>query len=139
MQKVNPNSNNQRKKRAAELHNSNRVKNSENQAKKSAERELRLNKRAESKSKATYSFNESELIFVSNWDELRNIPDSDHFKLDIEEYNGWIKCKETGDVIQYLSTHTFYGTTYKMYQKTLNEHGFPVKLANWDAEESKTN
>ena len=139
MKNINPNSNNQRKKRAAELHNSKRIEDSERKEKSIAERNSRLVKRADAKSKATYSFNESELIFVSNWDELRRIPDSDHFKLDIEEYNGWIKCKETGDIVQYLSTHTFYGTTYKMYQKTLNEHGFPVKLANWDAEESKTN
>lgn len=72
---------------------------------------------------------------IKNWKELAEVPESETHKLEItpENGNGWIICKETGDHVQYLSTHTFYGLDYEYNTELLQKHGFDVQLANWDA------
>lgn len=48
---------------------------------------------------------------------------------------GWIVPKtETAENKKYLSTHTFYGSSCKGYEKLLQKCGFDVELNNWDKE-----
>lgn len=72
---------------------------------------------------------------INNWAELKAVPDSATHRLSISigDGNGWIVNKETGKHERYLSTHTFYGLDFEYSTKLLQEHGFDVQLANWDA------
>ena len=70
---------------------------------------------------------------IENWEELKTVPDSEKYTLDIGEYNGWVLDKETGEMEAYLSTHTFYGSQHEHSTKYLQSCGFNVVLANWDA------
>ena len=71
-------------------------------------------------------------IFIAGWEELREVKDSENYTIEFEEGNGWILDKKTKETKHYLSTHTFYGGTYKYSTKILQECGFNVELANWD-------
>ena len=72
-----------------------------------------------------------ELKLISNWKELKQVPDSETHTLEIGEHNGWIQSLETGKNEVYLSTHTFYGSTYKYSSHVLQKHGFNVQLKSW--------
>lgn len=56
--------------------------------------------------------------------------------------SGWIKpITETEETEKnyfehhrYLSTHTFYGKSYKYYTRKLQEFGFDIELVTWDQE-----
>jgi len=83
---------------------------------------------------------------VSTWEELAAIPPSATHRLDIEpeHCNGWIKSIEEqrgtdSDSGIYLSTHTFYGSNYEAMTRKLQECGFNVQLANWDAAPAESN
>lgn len=81
---------------------------------------------------------------IRNWKELFELPPNDKYKIvpDHNDYghSAWIvpveETPETeGDYFLhhvYLSTHTFYGSTYKYSTKKLQEHGFDVEIDNWD-------
>jgi hypothetical protein len=71
---------------------------------------------------------------IKNWIELAKVADSETHTLDItpEDGSGWIRSKADDEVVEYLSTHTFYGMSYKYYEKLLQKHGFNVQLENWD-------
>lgn len=76
---------------------------------------------------------------ISTWAELAAVPESETHRLDIGDYNGWIVTKKPksdkfSDRMHYLSTHTFYGSTYQYSTKILQECGFDIELASWDAE-----
>ena len=69
---------------------------------------------------------------IKTWDELKECKSETHI-LEIEDCCGWIHCKlDKGKHAHYLSTHTFYGGTYKNSTKLLQACGFDVELANWD-------
>jgi hypothetical protein len=76
---------------------------------------------------------------IKNWDELKKVPANDRFKIVVDDCCGWIKPVNDEDIeigvnYEYLSTHTFYGSSYKQYTKLLQKYGFNVELDNWDKE-----
>jgi hypothetical protein len=73
------------------------------------------------------------MSFINNWEELSAVEDSETYTLEIEEYSGWVRSKDTGKNEYYLSTHTFYGSMYESSSKKLQSYGFNVQLRNWDA------
>ena len=87
---------------------------------------------------------------IRNWKELLAIPPNDKYKIvdrDGYGYNAWIEPIEKTEETEknwskhyiYLSTHTFYGKTYKYSTRVLQEHGFDVEIDNWDKEEEDKN
>ena len=75
--------------------------------------------------------------YIKSWEELAKEKSPTHIlEIDIEGCNGWIRPKndneDSWDGKHYLSTHTFYGSTYKWSTKILQSCGFNVELANWD-------
>lgn len=84
---------------------------------------------------------------INNWDDLGKQKSKDgKYKIQIEEsgYCGWIvPVEETEETKkdyfkhhQYLSTHTFYGSTYKESTKKLQDYGFDVEIETWDKEKN---
>ena len=75
---------------------------------------------------------------ISTWAELATVEESatHRLEIDIEGCNGWIHRKGSpdGEMGRYLSTHTFYGSTYAASTERLRRCGFDVTIANWDAE-----
>jgi len=83
---------------------------------------------------------------IKNWEELFALPPNDKYKIvqDKDGYPcGWIVPIEETPKTEgkdffkhhiYLSTHTFYGSTYKYSTKKLQEYGFDVEINNWDKE-----
>lgn len=81
--------------------------------------------------------NEPKLI--KTWDELKECKSETH-TLEIDDCSGWIRSKVSNDKgffenNHYLSTHTFYGSTYEYSTKLLQKCGFNVRLANWDEDD----
>jgi negative regulator of genetic competence, sporulation and motility len=72
---------------------------------------------------------------IKGWEDLAMVEPSDKYYLDItpESGNGWVMNKDTGESERYLSTHTFYGLNHEISTKKLQEYGFDVVIANWDA------
>ena len=73
--------------------------------------------------------------FVRHWADLAEVPESETHRLeiDVEGCNGWIHRKDGKEYMgKYLSTHTFYGSSYRYSTKLLRRCGFAVTLANWD-------
>jgi cystathionine beta-lyase/cystathionine gamma-synthase len=76
---------------------------------------------------------------VKTWEELSSCTSETHtLDIDLEYGCGWIKPKVASneDALNgrhYLSTHTFYGSTYKWSTALLQKCGFNVILDNWDA------
>ena len=81
---------------------------------------------------------------IKTWEELAKVPDSENYTLDItpEDGNGWIVAKDGsgrfGGMVEYLSTHTFYGSQYAYSTELLQQYGFDVVIANWDESKSIT-
>lgn len=87
---------------------------------------------------------------IHDWNELSSIPNESAthiLEIDTAMCNGWLKAKEKKPYRRklsfmrtiryrdiYLSTHTFYGSSYKFYTKVLKACGFDVELDNWDKE-----
>lgn len=74
--------------------------------------------------------------FIKDWADLAKVPESGTHRLeiDVEDCNGWIVRKDGKHWYGgYLSTHTFYGSSYLRSTQRLRDCGFPVTLANWDA------
>ena len=78
----------------------------------------------------------SKPTYVETWEELSKVKSETHIlEIDVEGCNGWIHPKEddgTYDGHYYLSTHTFYGESYKNSTFVLQSFGFNVELDNWD-------
>jgi hypothetical protein len=85
--------------------------------------------------------------FIKDWNDLVGL-ESENYKLEIDTDmgNGRIVPKvETEETLRdygkhhmYLSTHTFYGSSYKDYTEVLQSFGFDVELNNWDKRRAKT-
>lgn len=72
---------------------------------------------------------------IKNWSDLDSL-ESENYFIEVDHYYGcgWIRAKDETLRDEYLSTHTFYGETYKGYEKILRNCGFDVKLVSWDKE-----
>lgn len=80
--------------------------------------------------------------FIRHWADLAAVPASETHYLEIhtDDGYGYIKRKDGLRFWRgYLSTHTFYGSSYMRSTQLLRECGFNVTLANWDALEPCTN
>lgn len=77
---------------------------------------------------------------IKSWPELVGL-ENDEYRLEIDAENcfGYIIRKSTGENVEYLSTHTFYGGTYKYYTYWLQKYGFDVQLENWDGKTEEIN
>lgn len=75
-------------------------------------------------------------LLIHNWDELAAVEDSETHTLKIDRCCGWINNKSTNQLDHYLSTHTFYGSTFKESTKILQTCGFNVQLKNCDAQQA---
>lgn len=87
---------------------------------------------------------------IKNWKELSQVPANDKYKIIVDDCYGWIvplcdmpddkdaficNCENRDDFYNnhvYLSTHTFYGKTYKRSTELLQRHGFDIEIDNWD-------
>lgn len=73
--------------------------------------------------------------YIENWEELSKEKSLTH-TLDIEDCCGWVGPINSDDNSMkgryYLSTHTFYGSSFEHSTKMLQSFGFNVELANWD-------
>ena len=81
--------------------------------------------------------NNKQIKYIESWEELREIKSPTHdLEIDLEGGCGWISPKESDkdswEGRHYLSTHTFYGGTFKSSTEILQSCGFNVELANWD-------
>lgn len=85
---------------------------------------------------------------IKNWEELAQVQPNDKYKIVIDEKygcSGWIvpvtETKETEENYfehhEYLSTHTFYGSSYKRSTELLQKFGFDVEIDNWDKKEEE--
>lgn len=74
----------------------------------------------------------NEPVLISTWNELRECESETHV-LEIKEdgHSGWIYPKGGGKFQHYLSTHTFYESTYSHSTRILQECGFNVQLVSW--------
>lgn len=77
--------------------------------------------------------------YIKHWSELKEVESPTHIlEIDLKYGSGWIKPKkepenpQSWDGYHYLSTHTFYGSSYKDSTEILQSCGFNVELANWD-------
>lgn len=80
---------------------------------------------------------DEEPIMIYGWEQLVGLK-NDKYYLDIDLHmgSGRIESIESSEEwLPYLSTHTFYGKSYKGYELTLRQYGFNVRLANWDTED----
>lgn len=82
-----------------------------------------------------------ELPKIRRWEDLDGLVSRDgryRIEVNLESGNGMIvptfelaEGESRWDHCEYLSTHTFYEKTYKMYQKILQKFGFAVELVSW--------
>lgn len=72
---------------------------------------------------------------IHDWEELAKCTSEDYYLvIDLSCCNGSIRRKSDNAYMEYLSTHTFYGTQYYASTVTLQKYGFNVRLDNWDKE-----
>lgn len=72
-------------------------------------------------------------ILVKDWEELKKLNLEDKlYKVEIKEYNGWIRNKFNNDLGVYLSTHTFYGSNCDESTLLFQLRGFMIEIDNWD-------
>lgn len=70
---------------------------------------------------------------IKTWNELKECTSETHsLEIDVDGGNGWITDKKNNENLHYLSTHTFYGSTYEYSTNLLQKCGFNVQLVNWD-------
>jgi hypothetical protein len=81
-------------------------------------------------------------VLISTWEELSKLETDTHrIEVNFEFCCGRVRPKfeltDDDDYYrnnEYLSTHTFYSSTYSYYTRVLRELGFNIQLANWDGE-----
>lgn len=74
---------------------------------------------------------------IKNWNDLIGL-ESEQYRLEIDTDMGCghiIPKDDPEGHRHYLSTHTFYGRTYKGYEELLQKCGFDIKLISWDADD----
>lgn len=71
---------------------------------------------------------------VKDWEELASLNlENENFKVEIEDNShGWIISKKENIYEQYLSTHTFYGSKYKISSLEFQLRGLMIEIDNWD-------
>lgn len=72
---------------------------------------------------------------IKDWKDLVGLESKGYYiEVDLHMGCGWIVPKEelSGHINYYLSTHTFYGSTYKSYEELLRKCGFDVEIVSWD-------
>ena len=71
---------------------------------------------------------------IKDWHQLAKVKSSKDYHLSItpEDGCGWIMDSKTCRHVEYLSTHTFYGSQYEFSTRELNKYGFDVEIDNWD-------
>lgn len=70
---------------------------------------------------------------IKGWMDLDGLESENYYiKVDHHLGCGWIVPQDDTHHSHYLSTHTFYGRTYKGYEKLLRTCGFDVELVSWD-------
>lgn len=81
----------------------------------------------------------SEPKLVSTWEELTGCKSDTHvLVIDLDGGSGWVRPKDKSIQHEehykndcYLSTHTFYGSSYQRSTKILQECGFHIQLKSW--------
>lgn len=89
-------------------------------------------------------------MLIKDWEELAKIPNESTthiLEVDVERCCGWLRAKnrkpykrkynymrQAYHLDHYLSTHTFYGSSYRWSTKLLRACGFDVEIDNWDKE-----
>lgn len=72
---------------------------------------------------------------IRDWDDLANL-ESENYTISVDRYVGcgYILPKDelSDQPSHYLSTHTFYESSYKGYEEILQMCGFDVELVCWD-------
>lgn len=87
-------------------------------------------------------------MLIKNWEELSKIPNESAthiLEVDVKRCCGHLHSKDPKSLKRklsfmrqikhtniYLSTHTFYGSSYKWSTKILKACGFDVEIDNWD-------
>lgn len=87
-------------------------------------------------------------MLIRNWEELSKISNESEthtLEIDSECCCGWLRAKnpkpynceldymeQLKNLDVYLSTHTFYGSTYEFSTRVLKTCGFDVEIDNWD-------
>lgn len=74
---------------------------------------------------------------IRGWEDLIGLESEKYYiKVGLGMGCGWIVPKDDSYAphSHYLSTHTFYGKTYKGYEQLLRSCGFDVELVSWDEE-----
>lgn len=72
---------------------------------------------------------------IKNWKDLAGLENDDYrIEVDLDVGCGWLRSKNPDKSDYYLTTHTFYGKSYKGYMKLLQSCGFDVELISWDKE-----
>lgn len=91
-------------------------------------------------------------MLVRDWKELSEVPNKESathiLEVDVEKCCGWLMSKfpkrtkrklsymrQIKHIDVYLSTHTFYGTSYEHYNKMFRACGFDIQVDNWDKDE----
>ena len=73
-------------------------------------------------------------VLIKDWNDLIGL-ESDNYKLEINTDMGCghIIPKDdcSDEYCPYLSTHTFYASSYKYYENILQKYGFDIKLKSW--------
>ncbi len=71
---------------------------------------------------------------IHNWKELSEVPATEEHKIVIvpEDGNGWIVEIATDTEVEYLSTHTFYGSSFQASTTLLQMYDFDVEIVNQD-------
>lgn len=73
----------------------------------------------------------NETVLVSGWEDLVGM-ENENFRIEVDLHceNAWIRSK-VDNMDYYLSTHTFYESTYAHSTRILQDHGFNVELVSW--------
>lgn len=70
---------------------------------------------------------------IKTWSELKECLSETHtLRIDLKMESGWIVDKKSNETKYYLSSHSFYDSSYKGSTKLLQECGFNVQLENLD-------
>lgn len=70
---------------------------------------------------------------IKSWEELNKCKSDTHsLEIDLVMGRGRVKSKTDSEDSVYLSTHSFYESSYKYTTQILNDRGFNVEIDNWD-------
>ena len=71
-------------------------------------------------------------MLARNWKDLDGLENENYkIEVDLDMGCGWIRAKSPDKRDLYLSTHTFYESSYLGYAELLQSRGFDVELFSW--------